>query len=395
MKKKKILFVCFADSTHSQSWINLLPEDVFDVRVFASPVKYKDMYPPIPWSRPTYTLYQPTKSRKAKRVFWLFPQYLNSSFETQKIDSKNRVLTQLWLRRIIKWWKPEIIHSLSINFGGYLTWKALKKIPKTERPQWVISSWGTEMNYGVEREGTRAKIITFMQECDWFMGDCFRDISHARSLGLPENKLFFDHPLPGAGGVDLEEARGLRKDIKDRKIILIPKAYDNETNKTLPLLEALRLCEDRLDDYKVYLLMSSPEVQAYIKSFSPRLKEKCVCLPTIPKKEFIAMLGSARIMIAPSISDGTPNVMLEAMAMGALPIMSPLSSIQEWIKNGENGLLAQASNPDQLCTVLIQGLTDDELFCNAAIRNQEIISARANRKMIQIEVVDFYQHISI
>ena len=42
----------------------------------------------------------------------------------------------------------------------------------------------------------------------------------------------------------------------------------------------------------------------------------------------------ARVMLAPSLVDGTPNSMFEAMASGALPIVSPLETIRDEVKRG-------------------------------------------------------------
>ena len=266
--------------------------------------------------------------------------------------------------------------------------------PRNNRPLWIISSWGTELNFGIEYKSKKNKLIKCIQQCDWFISDCFRDIFHARSLGLPETKLPWNHPVPGTGGIDQQKYGELRKTIQERKLIVIPKAYENQSNKTLPILEALRLCEDILDNYEIKLLMCSPEVISYVKRLPPKISEKCTCLSNIPHEEVMSMLGQARVMFAPSISDGTPNVMLEAMDMGALPIMSPISSIQEWIIDGDNGLLAHALYPDQLSIALRKALTDDTLFLSAAQKNQKIIFERANRDIIRNEVINFYKSIS-
>lgn len=393
MRTPKILFVCFADSIHSQSWINLLQGSEFEVRVFASPVDFGGMYPPIQWYYPTYTLYKPAADRPASKVYWLLPTSRWVRPVTRRIAARFD-LPRLWLRRVILSWKPDVVHSLSFDMGAYLTWNVLKDLPKTKRPKWVISSWGTDIYLGMLQPETRIKLSTCLQECNGFVSDCWRDIENAKSLGLAANKVLGNHPFPVNGGFDLEEFDGLLQDLESRKLILIPKAYENIANKTLPVLEALRLCEDILRDYQIRLLVASNEVQLYVKRLPLGVQERCHCSPYVSRHEILRMLGRARVMIAPSLSDGTPVTMLEAMVLGALPVMSPVPSILEWIRDGENGLLAHALYPDQIALALRRALSDDDLWRRATQSNRRIVAERANRRLIRKEVLDFYRDLS-
>src|SRR5947209_15254249 len=70
----RILFVCFADSTHTQSWLNLLKGTNFNVRVFASNVNYGGLYPPQPWNYPTYVLLHPDARSETEHVISLLPK---------------------------------------------------------------------------------------------------------------------------------------------------------------------------------------------------------------------------------------------------------------------------------------------------------------------------------
>ena len=124
------------------------------------------------------------------------------------------------------------------------------------------------------------------------------------------------------------------------------------------------------------------------------LQERVHCHDMLPQDELFAQMGQARVVIAPSLIDGTPNVMLEAMAAGALPILSPIDSIQEWITDGQNGLLAHALYPDQVAAAVRRGLLDDELFAKAQRLNWEIVCQRADRREVRQEVLEYYLNLS-
>jgi glycosyltransferase involved in cell wall biosynthesis len=178
-------------------------------------------------------------------------------------------------------------------------------------------------------------------------------------------------------------------------VILIPKAFEREhANRVFAVIEALRLVEDALDGYEIHLLMCSKATRTYLRQMPESLQRRCRCHNMLPQPDLFEMLGKTRAMVALSLSDGTPNVMLEAIGAGALPVVSPIESIQEWITDGENGLLANALYPDQIAAALQRALTDDALFERAQRLNWEIISQRADRKLAQKEILTYYSNLA-
>jgi glycosyltransferase involved in cell wall biosynthesis len=176
----------------------------------------------------------------------------------------------------------------------------------------------------------------------------------------------------------------------------VPKAFERDhANRTLVILEAFRILGEKfLQGYEIHFNMISKSVSAYLRQMPDWLQQQIQCHAMLPQEELFAQMSQARAMIAPSLIDGTPNVMLEAMAAGALPIMSPIASIEEWITDGENGLLAHALYPDQVAAALRRALLDDELFEKAQRLNWDIICQRADRRKVRREVLEYYQNLN-
>jgi glycosyltransferase involved in cell wall biosynthesis len=103
------------------------------------------------------------------------------------------------------------------------------------------------------------------------------------------------------------------------------------------------------------------------------------------------LMLQARVMLAPSLIDGTPNVMFEAMAAGAFPILSPLDTITGLVEQGRNVLFARNLYPEEIAEALIRAMSDDELVNRAAELNLELVGRLANRKEIRPRVVHFYE----
>jgi glycosyltransferase involved in cell wall biosynthesis len=393
-KSPKILFVCFADSPHAQSWMGLLRDSEFDVRVFASPVENMEMFPPQPWHFPTYTLFQPRgRAVPTGKVRWLLPM-------SYRLRSMNRWalyksgLASRWLGRVIAKWKPDIIHTLRLNPEAGLTWRALQGVEAGARPKWVVTAWGQELSIEIDDPRVREEVVVALRHCDGFMADCRRDQRDAVAFGLSPSKVALENPPPGTGGLDLSDFEGGQADGGRRKAIIVPKTYESINHKGLIIVEALRLAGDALDGHEIHLLMCSEDVRVWLRRMPESFRRRCRVHQTLPKPEFMAMLKGARALIATSLSDGTPNVMLEAMAAGALPIMSPLESIEEWIEDGRNGLLAPALQADRIAAAVRRSVEDEELWRSARRLNRNIIGERANRARVRQQVLDYYRSLA-
>jgi glycosyltransferase involved in cell wall biosynthesis len=148
-----------------------------------------------------------------------------------------------------------------------------------------------------------------------------------------------------------------------------------------------------LQDYKVVVYSAEAEVEHVARYVSRVTNIPFEVLPRSPREEIIKLMGSSRIAIGMSITDGTPISMLDAMVMGAFPIQSDTVSTAEWITHGENGLLVPPENPEALAVAIRQGLSDDKLVDRAAEINIKVSTERLDRSVIQPRVIAMYEKI--
>jgi len=99
-------------------------------------------------------------------------------------------------------------------------------------------------------------------------------------------------------------------------------------------------------------------------------------------------------MLAPSLVDGTPNSMFEAMATGALPIVSPLETIRALVEHERNVLFARNLYPQEIAEALYRAMTDDELVDRGAEHNLTLVRRVANRSIIRPRVIDYYTQLT-
>lgn len=72
------------------------------------------------------------------------------------------------------------------------------------------------------------------------------------------------------------------------------------------------------------------------------------------------LLRGARALVVPSIYEGMPLVVLEAMEAGVPVIASAVSGIPEVVEDGRTGWLVRPENPDHLASALREALNDPE-----------------------------------
>jgi hypothetical protein len=83
--------------------------------------------------------------------------------------------------------------------------------------------------------------------------------------------------------------------------------------------------------------------------------------------------------------------MLEAMALGAFPIVSPLETITPVVKDPDNVLFARNLYPNEVAAALERAMKDDSLVDKAAMTNLELIGRIANRAKIAPRLIEYYK----
>jgi len=300
----------------------------------------------------------------------------------------NRSTCLAWL---IRWLRPDIVHSLEIQHAGYSTLEAKSKFGKGF-PPWIVSNWGSDIYLFGRLLEHREKIRAVLSNCDYYISECHRDVALARDFGFKGNVL---PVLPGGGGFDLKRMQQWKQPgrASDRRVILL-KGYQHWAGRALVGIRAIELCADVLRDYRVAVYSTSPDVRiaAELAAHSTGLQIEIV--PQGPHEEMMRLHGKARISIGLSISDAISTSLLEAMIMGSFPIQSNTSCGDEWVQDGETGLLVAPENPQEVAAAIRRAISDDRLVDNAVEINLRTAAERLDLSVIQPQVIAMYQRIA-
>jgi glycosyltransferase involved in cell wall biosynthesis len=93
--------------------------------------------------------------------------------------------------------------------------------------------------------------------------------------------------------------------------------------------------------------------------------------------EYLDLVARADIYVSCSESDSTSVSLLEAMAGGAIPVVTDIPGNREWVTDGESALMFPVGDVDALASCLIRAARDHPLRRNAAALNRRSVGARA------------------
>lgn len=125
------------------------------------------------------------------------------------------------------------------------------------------------------------------------------------------------------------------------------------------------------------------------------LEERSRIIETVPYEEMPGLLRTANTIVSIPHSDATPMSLLEAMSVGAIPVVSDLPSLREWVVDGRNGYLVPATDPEAVASALSASLLVDEDE-SYAMRSaaREVVMCRASQKLHMQSMVTHYRQIA-
>ncbi|MBI3738901.1 MAG: glycosyltransferase family 4 protein [Chloroflexi bacterium] len=303
------------------------------------------------------------------------------------------------LRGFIERVQPDLVHAMRIPYEGMLAADAYPSAqsgglslskPEVEAPPLIVSVWGNDFTLHASSTSLMRHYTAWtMKVADALHADCQRDIRLSKQWGFDPSRPTL--VAPGNGGIKTDIFYPPSKPV-DEPVIINPRGFRNYVRNDI-FFQAIPLVLQKIPNAKFICASMAGEPQAlkWIEQFN--IGHAVELLPPLPHAQMAEVFRRAQIVVSPSVHDGTPNSLLEGLACGCFPVAGDLESIREWIKHGENGLLADATDPQSLANAILEGLENKNLRQKAAGLNAEIIQQRAEYSHTMQRVENFYQHI--
>jgi glycosyltransferase involved in cell wall biosynthesis len=269
-----------------------------------------------------------------------------------------------------------------------------------EHMPFVVSIWGNDLTLHAPKSKRMGYLTRqVLKRTDGLIVDVERDVALAHQWGYAQAK-----PVMVAltsGGIDFERMKQARIQVPDfvelfpeGLWVINPRGIRPGYIRNDTFFAAAALVIETID-MPVYFLCPSmagqPEAETWVQQFD--LQRHVRLLPYLSQEELWYLFSQSAVMVSPSVHDGTPNSLLEAMVMGAFPVVADLDSLREWVNNGKNGLLFDVNSPQALADAILQALSDEDLRNRAALSNYAMVYERASRERIRELRERFYRQI--
>jgi glycosyltransferase involved in cell wall biosynthesis len=304
------------------------------------------------------------------------------------------------LRKLVEQAKPDLVHALRIPYEGMLAAELPPGIPL------AVSIWGNDLTLHARGSQRMAELTRkTLRRADALVTDSERDVRLARAWGFGQEKPVL--VVPGSGGLNLTEIARVCAGqeaatepiagitIPAPPLVVNPRGFRTGSVRTDTFFSSIPLILERRPGVGFACAAMAGQQEALNWVDRLNLHGKVTLLPHLSQQDLWRLFSRADISLSISQHDGTPNSLLEAMAVGAFPIAGDIESLREWITPGVNGLLVQPDNPQDLADAVLLALDSPELRQRAAAYNAVSITQRAEIGTVRDKIQDFYTRLAV
>jgi glycosyltransferase involved in cell wall biosynthesis len=288
--------------------------------------------------------------------------YVNSSLK----KLSNYSIAIKTYKDIIEEENPDVIHIQQISTYSFLLLRALKKSKK--KIPVVLTTWGSDVLLLPEKGFIFKKMVQYvLNHCDKFTTDA--QFVADRMQQLARKPLHTVIANFGINVVDIE--------IDKENII-----YSNRLHKPLyrvdKIIKAFHLFSQQHPDWKLVVGAVGTETDN-LKQLTKELnlEDKVTFIGWVDAAVNSKMYAKSRMWVSIPESDATSISLLEAMSLGAIPVVIDLPANREWIQHGVNGIIVNNIETN----FLEESLSID--FDKAAQINTDIIHQKGTKETNQ------------
>lgn len=292
------------------------------------------------------------------------------------------------IRRIIAERNPDIVqtHNVKSHFLMRLSglWRTRRWL--AFHHGYTTTDFKMRCYNQLDRWSLRAaqRVVTV---CGAFAGDL-------SERGVPADRIVVRHnsvrPFQPVEPAAMEALRATLP--ANRPILLVVGRLSHEKGHA-DFLEALNILRNRTSQpFHAVLVGDGPE-QERLEAARARLGLEGFVTMAGLQHDVRPWYGIATMVVMPSHSEGSPNVLLEAMAAGVPVVATRVGGVPEIATNGETALLVEPRNPEAMASAIQRMLQDEGLRACLANRGRELVEEKYSPEAYRRSLVEIYEQV--
>jgi len=311
--------------------------------------------------------------------------------ELHSIEERFRFDPQVFsaLHQIVERVSPNIIQTHGVKSHFLVRLSGL-----SQRYPWVAFHHGYT--------ATDAKMRAYNQLDRWSLRAARKVVTVSQAMaadlahrGVPPDKILVVHNSVGAADLlALNEGAASNEQWRDsaRRVILSVGRLSREKGH-IDLISAMALLKSADRDSKLILVGDGPERVA--------LEQAVDRFDLFDRVTFTGQVNDVRpyykmadVVALPSYSEGSPNVVLEAMAAGVPIVATKVGGVPEILQDGANSLLVAPHDPRAMAKALSCVLTDHSLSARLADNASRTVTANHSSETRARLLIGMYESLT-
>ena len=287
----------------------------------------------------------------------------------------------LFLKKV----NPDIVHmNVPTDRNGILREFAILRINKLFRKKIIVHLHGGEFLMKVPQ----SRMLTYMFKKILSKADKVLALSEIERQGLSD--LYnFDEAEVLYNGVDTDLRYKVVDKEKGDKINILFLGRIHETKGVLDMIKVFdQLYREK--SFKFILCGTGSLVEYAVDSLSSLMKDDFVYKGIVSGEDKHTAIYESDIFLLPSHFEGLPMSLLEVMAVGVVPVITNVGSVTDVVCDGENGIIIEKSNPENIYIKLKSLLENPEQMKGLSINARKTVEERYDVRHMVAKLEDIY-----
>ena len=262
------------------------------------------------------------------------------------------------LRKAVEAHNPDLVVTHSVK-SHFVLWRS---------HVWQKYPW-TAFHHGYTTTDRKMRVYNRVDRWSLPVADRLITVCHAfarelaRNTGVSLEKIFVQHnsirpQSENATGATIRSKFGIR----DEELVVLSVGRLSKEKAHVDLLSAFKQLRETNSELNCRLIFvgDGPERgRLEAAAESPGLKDRVVFAGQV--SDVNSFYAAAGVFVLPSHSEGSPHVLLEAMAARVPVVATKVGGVPEIVEDDVSALLVPAANPTALASAIARVLTDKEM----------------------------------